>query len=1176
MKTIKKAMVSALAATMVLSGVSLGVSSSANAEGETSVASQQWKNELTVGGWVQFYDTSIKSYDDQMRDLAAAGMNMICLPTSISGVADFNALPSWDLIEELSEALNMYYFYYDSDASELESAYAKVKDYARCIGYHLKDEPSSAQMDALAELCRSFKEKDPSRMAYVNLYPSYAGATNLGGTYRDYVTKWANLFGSSYPDDMFYFDHYPFTQTEEVRSTYFSDLEVVRDVAYKNGKLRTGGFTQMGSWNGMTRPTVDMARWSTYSLLAYGMKSISHFCWVAPKYVAPENGGEGMLDFVTDSNGNHTDLYDPMSILNWQIRQLGGVLTNIDVKHAYHTAKVPTGAEGLPSVFLMQPANPTDSFVYSIAYDKVSNEPYLLVFNKALSGGAKEYTFRFDLDSGIRSMRWYKPTDYTIDTLPDPTDLSTLTAPEEIVYDVSSGSFTQTFLPGEMKVYKLEGEGGAPVEIVEDLEMPESSHRSGVYVGPQKITFATGDRGAKIYYTTDGSFPEAGGAATMEYDGKAVEIGNYGELATYTVRAVSVRGTEVSDILDLDIVITDASRNVASGKSVKFYNKDLTAEIDFVGFNGATKNAAHVTDGSYDAWNSVVQTEEVGWAVVDLGDTYTLDRFNFSFWHDWWFGEVEIRVATQADFSDAQSVYAIGSMQNVPDKGTTITLDSPVTARYVMLYNNCKGEGKYSLFTELQAYTSYTPGTDLIADTENWTSLKNGAFVNDGKTIRETTEYQTDNWDKAYSYDAKTFKNFMIDATMSIDVADPGAWGFAGFVIFRDSRTVVQGQTGHGLTVGIEPKGRVLLWNGSAEVGPLDANIVGWSVGSTFDLKIVVNNGTIAVAINGRPIMTVTDASYVGKEGYISLHSGLLPVTVTKLRVTELGEGLVYPEKGATASTVEEVKLAVEKYTAEKDVIASLGNEVTVIDTNGNRHKIGVKWVADGYDRTSTGNFDFIGTLNVSDLAAAGLSNAYRVKAYATVFVRSEIDDSVSRGLLELAASLQENEYTAESWQYLQLKVSAMNDILANRFLVQSDVNVGMFQLYDAIYKYLVYAGDTTGLDQAIAAAEEIDETRYADYSYAELRLAIENAKAYRDQTFKTYAGVTEATSAIAAATENLIALSQKETFSGEKPEIRDIPISVGCSSSASGTAAAAMLASVGAAILVGKKKKED
>lgn len=240
MKTYKKWIVAALAASMVASGAA-GITSAvfpkADGEETTYVASQDWKNELTVGAWIQYYDTSIKSYEDQTRDLAAAGMNMIDLPTSISG-GNVNADKTfWDNLENLSQALNMYYFYYNSDATDLEVAYGKVKDYARCIGYHLKDEPSSAQMDALADLCKSFKEKDPSRMAYVNLYPSYAGASNLGGTYRDYITKWANLYGSKYPEDMFYFDHYPFTQTEDVRSTYFSDLEVIRDVAYKTANF---------------------------------------------------------------------------------------------------------------------------------------------------------------------------------------------------------------------------------------------------------------------------------------------------------------------------------------------------------------------------------------------------------------------------------------------------------------------------------------------------------------------------------------------------------------------------------------------------------------------------------------------------------------------------------------------------------------------------------------------------------------------------------------------------------------------------------------------------------------------------------------------------------------------------------------------------------------------------
>lgn len=1178
MKTYKKWIVAALAASMIASGAA-GITSvvSPKAEGEeTYVASQDWKNELTVGGWVQFYDTNIKSYEDQMRDLAAAGMNMIDLPVFISG-GDVNSDKSfWDNVEQLSEALNMYYFYQGSDATDLEAAYGKVKDYARCIGYHLKDEPSSAQMDALAELCKSFKEKDPSRMAYVNLYPSYAGATNLGGTYRDYITKWANLYGSEYPEDMFYFDHYPFTQTEDVRSTYFSDLEVIRDVAYKNGKLFTGGFTQMGSWNGMTRPTADMARWSTYSLLTYGMKSISHFCWVAPQYVAPENGGEGMRDFVTDSKGNRTDLYEPMSILNWQIRQLGYVLTNIDVKHAYHTAKVPTGAEGLPSGFLMQPANESDSFVYSIAYSKDTNEPYLLVFNKALSGEAKDYTFKFDLSSGIKNMRYYKPTDYSFDNLPDPTDLSTLEKPEEVLIDVSSGTMTTSFKAGEMKVFKLEGEDGAPVEIFEDLQVPESSHTSGVYVGPQKISLATGDKGAKIYYTTDGSYPEVGGATTKEYDGTLIEIGKYDETKTYTVRAVSVRGSDVSAVLDIDLIIANASRNASAGKIVKLLSKDLSHEVEYHGFNGATSDLRHVTDGSFDPFNSVIQTSELAWAVLDLGDVLTVDKFVVSFWHDWWFGENELKVATKDDLSDATRVWYEGAMQNVPNSGTTIQLDEPVQARYVMLYNNTKGEGQNSMFTELQVYTAYDAGENLIADTENWRSIADGNFTNDGKTIKEETPVNRDTWNKAYSYEKKTYKNFMIDATMRLEVLDPGAWGYAGFTIFRKDKDVTQGQGDNkGLTVGIEPKGRVLLWNGSAEVGPLDANIVGWSVNGTFDIKVIAYEGTISVAINGRPVMNVYKKEFVGREGYISLHSGLLPITVTKLGITEIDDSFAFPAKGAAVSVADDTKLAVERYVAEKDVITALGSTVGITDTNGKKHTVGVEWRADGYDRTKTGNFDFVGTLSASDLKAAGISNVYNVKAYATVFVRSEIDDSVSRNLLAVAASLNENEYTAESWEYLQLKVEAMNSILNNKFLVQSDVNVGMFQLYDAIYKNLVYAGDTEELDAAIAKAEALNKSDYTDYSYADFEAALNEAKEYKKQTLKTFAGIKAQAENLAKAEKKLVKNVQSApVFDGEKPEIKDIAGAAGCSSAAGGAGVTAALGAVAAAII--KRKKRD
>lgn len=147
--------------------------------------------------------------------------------------------------------------------------------------------------------------------------------------------------------------------------------------------------------------------------------------------------------------------------------------------------------------------------------------------------------------------------------------------------------------------------------------------------------------------------------------------------------------------------------NAALGKTVRFYDRDLSREIGFKGFNGAADDSALVTDGSYNPGSSCVNTDgEVGWAVVDLGKEYTLGRINFSFWHDWWFGKVEIRLASKDDFSDAVTVYTIASMQNTPNTGTDVTLEKIVKARYVMAFNDAKGEGQYSVYTELQAWTA--------------------------------------------------------------------------------------------------------------------------------------------------------------------------------------------------------------------------------------------------------------------------------------------------------------------------------------------------------------------------------------------------------------------------------------------------------------------------------------
>ena len=216
--------------------------------------------------------------------------------------------------------------------------------------------------------------------------------------------------------------------------------------------------------------------------------------------------------------------------------------------------------------------------------------------------------------------------------------------------------------------------------------------------------------------------------------------------------------------------------NICFGKTGKFLSMDMSRELDVEGFNGSTADKVNLTDNSFDPGSSALNTKEVGWAVVDFGKEAYVDKVVFSMWHDWWFGKVKIQLACKEDFSDAVTVFEAESMQNVATVGKTVTFE-PKRARYLRATNDCKGEGKQSLFTELQVYTAYDSGENLIADKENWSAVGGGNFTNDGTIIREADEYQTSKWDKAYSYNAKTYENFMIDAKMSIDVSDPGAWG---------------------------------------------------------------------------------------------------------------------------------------------------------------------------------------------------------------------------------------------------------------------------------------------------------------------------------------------------------------------------------------------------------------
>ena len=134
-----------------------------------------------------------------------------------------------------------------------------------------------------------------------------------------------------------------------------------------------------------------------------------------------------------------------------------------------------------------------------------------------------------------------------------------------------------------------------------------------------------------------------------------------------------------------------------------------------------------------------------------------------------------------------------------------------------------------------------------------------------------------------------------------------------------------------------------------------------------------------------------------------------------------------------------------------------------------------------------------------------------------------------------------------------------------------------MFQLYDAIYKYLVYIGDTTELNTAIAEASALKENEYTAYSFSDFVKVLEEVTEYNEGTFKTYAGVNENIRKLKVAESKLVKLNVNDEFSGEKPSLEPTKPNAssgakGCNSSA-GSASAAGIGVVTVALAVKRKK---
>ncbi|MGC8991485.1 MAG: hypothetical protein ACP5MD_15325 [Verrucomicrobiia bacterium] len=222
---------------------------------------------------------------------------------------------------------------------KLEALIKRVRSHPAMYAYFITDEPSAAAFPGLGKLVAFLRDHDPSHMAYINLFPTYANNEQLG-TKGDVVTAYAehlNRFVAEVKPALLSYDHYQF-KVQGDGDQYFLNLAMIRRVA-QQANVPFLNIVQACSWTPSMRvPNPDEVRYLVYTTAAYGAQGISYYVYCHPGHT----GGIALPD------GTPTPLYHALKTLNRQFASIAGQLQNLDSIGVYHTSFKEQGCEPVP------------------------------------------------------------------------------------------------------------------------------------------------------------------------------------------------------------------------------------------------------------------------------------------------------------------------------------------------------------------------------------------------------------------------------------------------------------------------------------------------------------------------------------------------------------------------------------------------------------------------------------------------------------------------------------------------------------------------------------------------------------------------------------------------------------------------------------------------------------
>lgn len=253
-----------------------------------------------------------------------------------------------------------------------------------CMGYFICDEPGASQFEYLGKVVAAIRRHAPGKLAYINLFPSYAIPGKAPGSQleaKDFTTYLEEYVAKVKPQFISY-DNYMVEYSQDLRdaktaANYFHDLIEVRRVALKHGLPFWNIVTCVQIRPATTTPSPANLLLQGWTTVAAGGRGVSWY-----KYEQ-----KGYLYCPIDISHGRTATWSYLQMVNSQLKVIGPIVSRMKSNGVYFTSPAETG-HGLPGKFVRKLSADAPLMIGEFASQEDAVD-HLVLVNLSLERSAK-------------------------------------------------------------------------------------------------------------------------------------------------------------------------------------------------------------------------------------------------------------------------------------------------------------------------------------------------------------------------------------------------------------------------------------------------------------------------------------------------------------------------------------------------------------------------------------------------------------------------------------------------------------------------------------------------------------------------------------------------------------------------------------------------------------------